>query len=294
MKIFKKNPFKSQFISKGNSRNKKMLIAAGEIVAFLMSYNVISNSLSPDSMMAKEIRQVNVSVDSLGGKYLGPTVNGLYKGQGEFQYLKGGTYNGEFSASKRSGNGTFIWQNGDKYVGTWKDDNMDEGTYTFKNGRVYKGTFKDNKFFKGHVDFGNTVSNYGLSSLSLGIDNAVIIAVICKFQNGTYYNGALNGLAEIKYSSGNKYNGEVVNGNREGSGVFTWMSGETHLASYSGHWRNNLMDGKGIYYYSSSTYPRLEGNFENGKPSSYMSYEKEAGKRYSTKWKDGKCIDNGG
>ena len=49
---------------------------------------------------------------------------------------------------------------------------------------------------------------------------------------------------ELKFSNG-KYIGEVVNGIKEGKGIIYWNNGDR----YEGEWRNDRMDGKGIYYF---------------------------------------------
>jgi len=44
------------------------------------------------------------------------------------------------------GKGTYTWDNGDKYVGEYKDNLRDGlGTYTWANGDKYVGEFKDGK-----------------------------------------------------------------------------------------------------------------------------------------------------
>ena len=43
-------------------------------------------------------------------------------------------------------NGTYIWENGDKYVGEWKNDKYHgQGTFTWENGDKYVGEWKNNK-----------------------------------------------------------------------------------------------------------------------------------------------------
>ena len=59
-----------------------------------------------------------------------------------------GYYDGDVNNNnERHGYGTFVWKNGDKYVGEWRNDEMNgRGRYTWNDGGYYEGDFKDNKF----------------------------------------------------------------------------------------------------------------------------------------------------
>ena len=63
---------------------------------------------------------------------------------------------------------------------------------------------------------------------------------------------------EIKYKDG-KYIGQILNGLREGKGIYYYKSGDR----YEGYFRNGKQEGKGIYYYNDGD--RYEGDFRNGK-----------------------------
>ena len=46
-----------------------------------------------------------------------------------------------------NGQGTFVWDDGDRYEGDWESDMMNgEGTFYFDNGKRYEGSFINNKF----------------------------------------------------------------------------------------------------------------------------------------------------
>ena len=61
-------------------------------------------------------------------------------GFGTFTYQNGDKYVGEFKNGQANGQGKFILQNGDTYVGEVKDDNINgQGTYTWANGNKYIG-----------------------------------------------------------------------------------------------------------------------------------------------------------
>ena len=69
----------------------------------------------------------------------GDCVNGFSK----IQYSNG-YYIGEFKNKKEDGQGTYVWNYGDKYIGEWKDGNMTgQGTYTWPSGNKYIGEWKD-------------------------------------------------------------------------------------------------------------------------------------------------------
>ncbi|MHC1745935.1 MAG: PDZ domain-containing protein [Negativicutes bacterium] len=61
------------------------------------------------------------------------------------------------------------------------------------------------------------------------------------------------------YANGDRYEGDVVNGNLQGKGVFTWANGDR----YEGDFVNNRMHGKGILTYANGD--RYEGEFVNSK-----------------------------
>ena len=69
----------------------------------------------------------------------------------------------------------------------------------------------------------------------------------------------LNGTDEQKYSDGSDYNGNYLEGKREGQGIYTFDNGDY----YDGQWKNDLMSGEGVYYFSDGA--TLSGVFKKGK-----------------------------
>ena len=61
-------------------------------------------------------------------------------------------------------------------------------------------------------------------------------------------------------------------------------------AYYDGNWKADHMNGSGTYHYSAAEYPYLSGNFENDVPSGTLTYYKEVGNTFETKWENGNCI----
>lgn len=65
-------------------------------------------------------------------------------GTGTFVYENGDRYVGAFKDGQRDGKGTFEYANGDRFVGEYAAGKRNgEGTYIFKNGDRYVGRFKD-------------------------------------------------------------------------------------------------------------------------------------------------------
>ena len=64
---------------------------------------------------------------------------------------------------------------------------------------------------------------------------------------------------EIEYYNG-RYVGQVVNGLKEGNGIYYYNNGD----KYEGDFKNNLREGKGIFYYNDGD--KYEGDFKNGIP----------------------------
>ena len=65
---------------------------------------------------------------------------------------------------------------------------------------------------------------------------------------------------EIRYNDGSRYVGQVVNGLREGKGIYYYHNGDR----YEGDFRNDKREGKGIYYYHNGD--REMGDYYNDKP----------------------------
>lgn len=292
MKILKDKGLKEAKESGHNPWLKYIATAVAGAAVFVFTASMLYGFTTPSHYAGKEISQKFAVVESEGGTYWGPLIDGCYQGNGEFHHLDGGVYEGEYTNSKREGNGTFHFENGDTYSGTWKDDQMQEGTYTFADGRVFKGTFQDNKFLAGTFSLGKSAAAKGFAFFGADIKDGAISSVSFQQTGGSHFNGDVNGYAEITYADGNVYTGNVKNGVRDGSGTFKWMSGTTEIASYVGEWKQGVMQGSGTYYYTAQEYPHISGTFENGKLNGDATYYKEAGKSFKTKWQNGACTNN--
>jgi hypothetical protein len=81
--------------------------------------------------------------------WTGPCVQGVAAGSGTLRYFwqgepSNGTYTGQLRGGQRSGRGTMVFLNGNRYDGEWADDKLNgHGTFVFANGNRYEGQFRD-------------------------------------------------------------------------------------------------------------------------------------------------------
>ena len=170
----------------------------------------------------------------------------------------------------------------------WNNDCLSTGKYTFRSGDYYEGSFVNNKPYCG--DF---IIKEGDMEIKISIkDGSKRKYVKYDASNGDYLDGffdgnIFSGNAHLTYTDGSIYEGEVIEGKRDGTGTYTWRTGEF----YDGKWTDNNMNGYGTYYYKGKEkYPRLSGIFENGVPNGSFSYYIDANTHFKTEWENGKCI----
>ena len=69
-----------------------------------------------------------------------------YKGHGTFQWENGDMYIGSWINGLPNGNGKFIWENGDNFTGNFEEGKLSgQGRYKWKNGNSYNGQWVENK-----------------------------------------------------------------------------------------------------------------------------------------------------
>ena len=84
-----------------------------------------------------------------------------------------------------------------------------------------------------------------------------------------------------------RYNGEMVNGVREGKGTYSFENGD----KYEGYWKNNKMEGKGVYLYKSGA--KYDGDWLEGKKDGQGIYYYTNGSRYEGNWVQNKIEGKG-
>jgi hypothetical protein len=135
-------------------------------------------------------------------------------GYGTFIYDNGNKYEGDWKDTKQEGQGTMIIPNSNKYIGEWKNGNPDgHGTIISPNGDKYVSQWKD------------------------GIPEKQVT---------------------ITYQNGGSYTGENKNGIPEGQGTFIYSNGD----KYIGKFKDGIRNGKGNYFVANGT--QIKGIWKNG------------------------------
>ncbi|WP_372644111.1 hypothetical protein [Ancylomarina sp.] len=150
-----------------------------------------------------------VLLPKISKSYKGECKKGLAHGNGDAKGVD--TYSGQFKKGLPQGTGTYVWQNGDYYVGDWhKGLRSGEGEFHIKvnnQDTVYAGIWKHDKYLGKRVvlptvTYKSSVERYSFKKLSEGCLVSIKI-----MQNGSV-NTSVSQLI-IDGDSGN----ELINGN---------------------------------------------------------------------------------
>ena len=133
---------------------------------------------------------------------------------------------GKFINGKLEGNGKYIWENGQYYIGQWKNGKKHgKGIIYYKDGTImYEGDFiNDKKEGNGKFIWKNG-----------------------KYYIGEWKNNKKNGKGKDYFSNGNiLYEGDYINGKLDGNGKLILNIGDYYI----GQFKNGKRNGKGIIYY---------------------------------------------
>lgn len=122
----------------------------------------------------------------------------------------------------REGFGTFVWANGNKYVGNWlKNKREGLGRMTYSNKDIFEGIFKDGR------KHGNGIYRFHNGTL----------------YSGTWEKGRLHGSITIHYCNLDSFQGFYFRGERMGLGTLLFSKGP--VSAYVGDWRRGRQEGNG-------------------------------------------------
>ena len=258
-------------------------------------------------------KQANLKQKENYGNLLGPIIDALKNTNSkvEIQKLENGTYEGELINNIKEGNGKFIYNDGEFYIGQFKNNKFNGkgvifydknkikyegdflndkynglGTLFYKNGEFYIGQFKDGKKNgKGTEYYKDKKIKYkGEFSNDLYNGNGKFV-----YQNGNYYIGQwLEGKKHFKgtvYNNLNKilYEGDFLFDEVIGKGKLYYKDG----SYYIGELLYGLKEGNGVVYYENNSI-KCDGFFVKDKMEGEGTLYFEDGSYYIGKFKDGK------
>ncbi len=203
-------------------------------------------------------------------------------------------YQGSWLRNKKNGFGIFYQSDGSIKEGFWKNGKLDslqeqklrlkQGNYT---GYVVNGIpngfgeliFKDSSKYIGN--WKNSLrEDYGVFTNKKGdtidgdwskdeLDGDVsIISKLFEYE-GNYVNGKKEGYGAIVFSNGTLYSGDWKGGNMNGFGELMTNDG----VLYDGEWLNGIPDGMGRYSYLNIE--EYEGEWKDGKPNGVGIFDSE-------------------
>ena len=205
-----------------------------------------------------------------GDKYTGQSKDGLMYGVGILTYASGAKYYGDFDNGQRHGNGKIIQLNGNSFEGIFVDNKRNgKGILKWINGAsmetrwtMDERVYSDN-FFVGITDDNGLPDGYGTYFFNSG-----------EKREGNWINGKLNGQVVITSRSGELYKGQYSNNNFNGNGVLLTSSNER----FEGNFVNGLLNGKGLRIWPNGD--RYDGEFVNGNMQGKGIKSFASGKKY--------------
>ena len=204
-----------------------------------------------------------------GSKYIGTFLGTAKHGYGEYFYLDGSRHIGGYQNDSINGMGTYFFNDGSKYVGEFVDGLYHgEGIYYYREDSPYKsfvGKYKNDYTYEGIYTLANGKpdskgfrNKEGLlhgegTNYFYNEDGSLYLIV-----TGTYKNGLCHGICSEIFSDGSSFQGEFVNGNRNGIGLL-----QLNYITETGYFDENGLQGNGIYKDSKINY-EWEGPYNNG------------------------------
>jgi len=150
-----------------------------------------------------------------------------------------GNYSKQWTGCK----GTYLTEDGYKFVGKFKDGKMLVGTITYSGGSKYVGQFKNNKpHGEGTFIYSDGSKYFGEWEDGKGHGQGIRTWKDGREYSGGFKNDEPHGEGTFIYSDGSKYFGEWEDGKRHGEGTFTYSNGKTYIGQFAA----GLPYGKGI------------------------------------------------
>ena len=219
--------------------------------------------------------------------YTGYLEDGVQQGQGTMVWDNGNRYTGGWDYGQMHGQGTFTWASGASYTGSFhKGLRTGKGKYTFASGAWYEGGFKDNKFHgTGTYRWTNGDTYVGTWTDDVRTGKGKYTWKDGSWYEGDFVEGKFHGTGTRVYSNGARYEGQWQNSKCHGQGKLTYANG----AWYEGAWNAGKMQGQGTMVYSNGD--KYVGQWQNDKRQGQGTYYFANGAApKSGQWDDNKFV----
>jgi hypothetical protein len=248
--------------------------ANGDVISGDWKGGVIHNATWVDKN-GKKIGVYKNGVEEIFGEWK----DNQKDGTGTYLWANGDIYVGECRNGVKTGRGVKTYANGDRYEGDWsRDKRAGQGTFVWTDGQRYEGAWvADRRTGKGIYTWpnGNRYEGEWKDNIRQGL-------ALMTWSNGDRYEGRYQadkktGKGVYTWANGNKYDGEWKDDERTGRGVYTWVNGDRA----EGNWKNGKLDGRGVKTWADGTH--YEGEWKDDK------FDGQG----TLKWKDGSCYSGG-
>ncbi len=287
---------------------KRLLNVFLGFIGFVLLVGILFFAIEP-GMPTTQLNSEGVATSYLSlpnGRYSGDTVGGILSGQGTFEFDTGEIYKGSWENHNMSGKGTLTSTLGD-YSGEFKDSQRSgNGVFTWSDGAEYDGAWSEDKMngegvlksADGIVYTGTFINNV-FSSGTVELDNDVAKYTL-KITDGVPDN-----TISVVYDNGTTYEGGYLGDEISGEGVMVFPKKGT----YEGNFRDGKRHGNGTFTWTNGV--NYSGQWEDDlmdgygtytfKNGSYLKGTFKEGKLdgiftyhnsdgdFSTTWNDGKC-----
>jgi len=259
------------------------------------------NSPSLDSLTGEVATRY---IEMPSGKYAGDAVLNTITGQGSFYFDTGEMYEGSWKDNEMSGKGKFTYTTG-VYEGQFADSKRNgQGSFTWEDGSTYVGNWISDKLNgEGTLTQGQTVYKGTFADNKLKEGSITFTTEIGSYKLSAV-EGALTDQIEITYANGITYKGGFTNNTISGTGTMTYPN----IGKYEGNFSDGKRSGQGTFtwndgvsyvgawsndlmhgegQYNISSTIYLKGSFDNGTLNGTYTYHNEKG-NYKTTWVNNK------
>ena len=178
------------------------------------------------------------------------------------KFKNGDTFQGFYNENnQKEGYGVYVKKNSFIYKGLWKNDYIgDYGLFIEPDGNYYKGNLINGEANgEGEMLINNKIKFIGNFSHNIPNKTGKLINFVDNsIYEGDIVNGKKEGKGIIKYKNGTTYEGDFINDKYNGFGKLTFKNG----CIYEGNFQNNYINGKGKYIYTDGK--EYEGDFKMG------------------------------